>query len=106
MLKTLIERQTSDNISSCVIRSKSQVRFFIGDPNINVENSFGIIGGLYDKDGSIKWSYGELLGIRASCATSEYINTISETLTGKFTDKKEELILKVLIFLVYMKLHF
>jgi hypothetical protein len=87
LLKTLIERQTSDNISSCVVRSKSQVRFFVGDSTIDVQNSFGIIGGLYDKDGSIKWSYGELLGIRASCSTSEYINTIEHVLHGDFDGK-------------------
>ena len=42
---------------------------------------------MYDKDGSIKWSYGELLGIRASCATSEYINTIEHVLHGDFDGK-------------------
>ncbi len=87
LITNLIKRQTSDNIDACVIRSKSQVRFFVGDPNITRTDSFGIVGGLYDKDGAIKWSYGEMVGIRASCVTSDYIGTQEHVIHGDFDGK-------------------
>ena len=90
LLTTLIDRQTEDNISAVVIRNKSQVRFFVGDPTVDVQNSFGIIGGLYDREGQIQWAYGELIGIRASCCTSGYIGTQERILHGDFDGKVYE----------------
>jgi len=62
------------NLCGCVIRNKSQLRYFISEPTTNIADSFGIIGGLRTSDQRLGWEFGELLGIRASCATSGYIN--------------------------------
>ena len=52
-------------LNAVVIRSKSQVRFFIGDDTTAVPSSFGIIGGLRSADQKLGWEFGTLLGIRA-----------------------------------------
>ena len=62
-------------LNAVVIRSKSQVRFFIGDETTTVPSSFGIIGGLRSADQKLGWEFGTLLGIRASCCDSAYIKT-------------------------------
>jgi hypothetical protein len=74
-------------MNGVVIRSKSQVRFFVGDETFNVQDSYGIIGGLADQDGSINWEFGELTGIRASCATSDYIGRTEYVLHGDYDGK-------------------
>ena len=77
-----------DTINGVVIRSKSQVRFFVGDDNdANVTSSYGIIGGLANQDGSIGWEFGELTGIRASCTTSDYIGRTEYVLHGDYDGK-------------------
>ena len=76
-----------DTLNGVVIRSKSQIRYFIGDDDVNATDSFGIIGGLTDSQGSIGWEFGELVGIRASCASSEYIGTEEFVLHGDYDGK-------------------
>lgn len=80
----LINNSTVDTVNAVVIRAKSQVRFFIGDDTIAPVNSLGIVGGLTSRDGSLAWEFGELLGMRASCATSEYIGTEEFVLHGDY----------------------
>ena len=46
----MIKNFDMDTINGVVIRSKSQVRFFVGDSTTTVANSFGIIGGLASAD--------------------------------------------------------
>jgi len=86
-LVDMIKNYDMDTMNGVVIRSKSQVRFFVGDETFNVQDSYGIIGGLADQDGSIKWEFGELTGIRASCATSDYINRTEYVLHGDYDGK-------------------
>ena len=74
-LVDLIKNEDISTLNSVVIRSKSQVRYFIGDSSAEVIDSIGIIGGLTENTGSLKWEFGETVGIRASCCTSEYIGT-------------------------------
>lgn len=62
-------------LNAVVIRSKSQVRFFIGNDTTTVPSSFGVIGGLRSADQKLGWEFGTLLGIRASCCDSAYIKT-------------------------------
>jgi hypothetical protein len=86
-LVDMIKDYDMDTMNGVVIRSKSQVRFFVGDETFNVQDSYGIIGGLADQDGSIKWEFGELTGIRASCATSDYIGRTEYVLHGDYDGK-------------------
>tara|TARA_E500000178_G_scaffold290745_1_gene294324 strand:- start:506 stop:2140 length:1635 start_codon:yes stop_codon:yes gene_type:complete len=74
-----------DNVlTSVVVRTKSQFRYFIGDDTISNSDSAGIIGALRTADQQLGWEFGELLGIRASCATSGYIGQNEYVLHGDY----------------------
>ncbi len=70
-----------------VIRGKSQLRYFIGDDTAFTADSFGLIGGLRSADQRLGWEFGELLGIRASCCTSEYVGTEEIIIHGDYNGK-------------------
>lgn len=74
-------------MNGVVIRTKSQVRFFVGDDTNFAADSTGIIGGLSNNSGSIEWEFGTLLGIRASCCTSGYVGTEEFVLHGDYDGK-------------------
>jgi hypothetical protein len=76
-----------DTLNGVVVRSKSQLRYFVGDSSVDVENSFGIIGGLRAVDTSVQWEFGELLGIRASVCTSGYVGRQELILHGDYDGK-------------------
>jgi len=86
-LVNLIKNNDADTVNSVVLRSKSQVRFFVGDSTTPQIDSYGIIGGLYDKQGAINWSFGELSGIRASCTESGYIGSEEHVVHGDYDGK-------------------
>jgi hypothetical protein len=90
-LVDLIKNEDMDALTGVVIRSKSQVRYFVTTTNsgtvVAATDSLGIIGGLTDTSGSIEWEFGELLGIRASCATSDYVGTEEIILHGDHDGK-------------------
>lgn len=86
-LVNMIKKYDMDTINGVVIRGKSQVRFFVGDGTQEVAESYGIIGGLADQDGSIGWEFGELEGIRTSCVTSDYIGVEEYVLHGDHDGK-------------------
>ena len=86
-LVEVIKNYDMDTLNGVVIRKKSQVRYFFGDGNREVVSSEGIIGGLVDRSGSIEWEFGSLLGIRASCCTSEYIGREEYVLHGDYNGK-------------------
>lgn len=86
-LVDMIANYDMDTINGVVIRSKSQVRYFVGDDTFNPQDSYGIIGGLADQGGSINWEFGELTGIRASCTTSDYIGRTEYVLHGDYDGK-------------------
>ena len=81
-LVDLIKNEDISTLNSVVIRSKSQVRYFIGGSSAEVIDSIGIIGGLTENSGSLKWEFGEMVGIRASCCTSAYVGTQELVLHG------------------------
>ena len=85
-LVDLIANEDMSELTGVVIRSKSQVRYFVTSTvgsNLQVASeSVGIIGGLTNSSGSIGWEFGELLGIRASCCTSDYVGTTELILHG------------------------
>lgn len=73
--------------NSVVIRGKSQVRFFVGDDTVAADSSYGIIGGirLSQEGGSgIRWEWGDIIGIRASCCTSDYVGSEEMILHGDY----------------------
>jgi len=76
-----------DNLNAVVLRSKSQVRYFIGDDSRTVDASVGIIGGLRSADQRLGWEFGELLGIRASCCDSAYVSGVELVLHGDYDGK-------------------
>ena len=84
LVLSYIKSFDKDSLNGVVVRSKSQLRYFFGDDAQQTVNSVGIIGGLTDVDGSIGWEYGQLLGIRASCCTSEYIEGEEYVLHGDY----------------------
>ena len=90
-LVDLIKNEDMDALTGVVIRSKSQVRYFVTTTNsgtvVAATDAIGIIGGLTDTSGSIEWEFGELLGIRASCATSDYVGTDELILHGDHDGK-------------------
>lgn len=81
-LVDLIKNEDMSTLNGVVIRSKSQVRYFIGGSSVAVGDSIGIIGGLTENSGTLKWEFAEMLGIRASCCTSEYIGASEFVLHG------------------------
>jgi hypothetical protein len=71
-------------LTGVVIRTKSQLRYFVGDGTRLPSDSVGIIGGLRTSDQKLGWEFGELIGIRASCATSGYIGRTEYVLHGDY----------------------
>ena len=90
-LVDLIKNEDMDALVGVVIRAKSQVRYFVtstsGSDLVAAGESIGIIGGLTDSSGSLEWEFGELLGIRASCTTSDYVGTTEIVLHGDHNGK-------------------
>ena len=86
-LVDIIQNTDMATLNGVVVRSKSQVRYFYGDDSTNVEDSEGLVGGLTNSSGSIDWEFGGLLGIRASCCSSEYIGTEEYVLHGDYDGK-------------------
>ena len=86
-LLDIIANEDLTTLDGVVVRSKSQVRYFVTalDSNGDVvpqAESRGIIGGLTDISGSISWEFGEIEGIRTSCTTSDYVGTTEIVLHG------------------------
>ena len=71
-------------LTGVVVRTKSQLRYFIGDDKYQPRDSVGIIGGLRTSDQRLGWEFGELLGIRASCATSGFVDGTEYVLHGDY----------------------
>lgn len=71
-----------DLVSSVVIRKKSQFRFFIP-----TEGTFGLIGGLRQREGGIGFEYSQLFGIAATCAASGYVGIDEIVIHGDATGK-------------------
>lgn len=90
-LVDIIKNEDMNALTGVVIRSKSQIRYLItstiGSALQGVTESVGIIGGLTNSSGSLAWEFGELLGIRASCCTSDYIGSEEIVLFGDHDGK-------------------
>lgn len=86
-LLEIIKNNDLDLLNGVVVRSKSQVRYFFTGGEESVINGIGIVGGLTNKNGQIAWEFGELLGFRASCTTSEYIGREEFVIHGDYNGK-------------------
>jgi len=82
LLQSLPSTHDLDNMSSVVIRNKSQFRYFFPNTTTAAADTAGIIGGLRFADRRVGWEFGELLGIRAFVATSGLINDVEVVLHG------------------------
>jgi hypothetical protein len=82
----IIENEDLDSLDGVVVRSKSQVRYFITPTDssgiLAAAECTGIIGGLTNSGNGVSWEFGELFGIRTSCTTSDYIGTDEVVLFG------------------------
>lgn len=88
LLTSLPQDFDLENLNGVVIRSKSQLRYFVGDDNdAFTADSFGIIGGLRSADQRLGWEFGELIGIRASCCDSAYVGSSELVLHGDYNGK-------------------
>ena len=76
-----------DSLVGVVIRSKSQLRYFVGDADTATTDSYGFIGGLRSADQRLGWEFGELIGIRASATASAYVNRQELVLHGDYNGK-------------------
>ena len=77
-----------DSVVGVVIRSKSQIRYFIDPTTVaDAQDSFGIIGALRSADQRLGWEFGETLGIWASAACSQYVNNEELVLHGDYDGK-------------------
>jgi len=84
LLKDYSQDYDLDELSGVVVRSKSQIRYFVGGSSVATADSPGIIGGLRSADQRLGWEFGELLGIRASCCASSYVNGQELVLHGDY----------------------
>ena len=69
-------------ISSVVIRKKSQFRLFIP-----TEGTFGLLGGLRQREGGFTFEYSQLFGFPATCASSGYVGVEEVVIHGDATGK-------------------
>ena len=82
LLQSLPDTHDLTNMSSVVIRNKSQFRYFFPKTTTAASDTPGIIGGLRCADRRVGWEFGELLGIRSFVATSGLINNIETIVHG------------------------
>ena len=82
LLQGLPSSHDLDNMTSVVIRNKSQFRYFFPSTSTAASDTAGIVGGLRFADRRVGWEFGELLGIRAFVATSGLINKVETVLHG------------------------
>ena len=87
LLTALPQDYDLETLNGVVLRSKSQLRYFIGDDGVFPQDSFGIIGGLRSADQRLGWEFGELVGIRASCCDSAYVGSSELILHGDYNGK-------------------
>jgi hypothetical protein len=71
-----------ETISSVVVRRKSQFRLFIP-----AEGTFGLLGGLRQRDGGFSFEYSQLFGFPATCAASGYVGTDEFVIHGDANGK-------------------
>ena len=73
------------NISSTIIRSKSQYRIFYPTSGISETNARGIISVLKQSpEGGLVFEYADIKGLKPTCCDSFFISTVETTVSGGF----------------------
>ncbi len=73
------------NITSVNVPAKDQYRLFYPNDSDAVADSLGIIGAIkLDSEGTLRWEWGELKGIKAFCADSDFIANQERVVHGGF----------------------
>lgn len=83
--KELITNADLEKVSSLVIRSKSQVRFFFSDDTVPIADNRGVLGALRSGSEGEYWEWAEIKGIRSSVCTSGYIGPNELIIHGDYT---------------------
>ena len=90
-IQELVRTRSSESslaaINAVVVAGKSQMRFFFSDGSVDVSDSKGLIAGLKGGAEGFIWEWGEIWGIRSSCATSAYINSSEYVIHGDYDGK-------------------
>jgi hypothetical protein len=82
-INTLIIPMGGTNLTSCVIKTKSQYRLFQATSSTDQITAPGIIGTLkLQTNGSVAWEWSTTLGIKAACADSGTYGTDELTVHG------------------------
>ena len=81
-VKNMIVGETLENLSSVIIRSKSQFRYMF-----STSGSAGIIGALREYQGQYGFEFGQLSGIECTCADSGYIGQTEFIVHGSSSGK-------------------
>jgi len=81
-VKNMIVGETLTNLSSVIIRSKSQFRYMF-----STSGSAGIIGALREYQGNYSFEFGQLSGIECTCADSGYIGQTEFIVHGSSSGK-------------------
>lgn len=91
-IKYLLGYNNPNNIITCQVRDKSQVRIFFSNSNGTQTGARGILGGLnVGSNGpnvglitlsSPRWEWAQIIGINPACAHSGYINGTEYTIHG------------------------
>lgn len=84
LVKDLADTYPDEEVTSVVIRQKSQVRFFFNSATVTTADTRGIIAGIRETNGEMSWEWGELLGIQAYSVTSGWINNTEYILHGDY----------------------
>jgi hypothetical protein len=77
-----VEDLDPELISAVVIRRKAQFRLFIP-----TEGTFGLLGGLRQRDSGFGFEYSQLFGFPATCASSDYVGVEEIVIHGDATGK-------------------
>lgn len=88
-ITSLISTNDMSEVTSVVLRNKSQMRVFFSSPSVVTTSTNGIIGCLRSNKstGGWEWEWSKLYGIRASCVTSKYIGNREYVIHGDYNGK-------------------
>jgi len=81
-VKNMIVGETLSNLSSVIIRSKSQFRYMF-----STSGSAGLIGALREYQGQYAFEFGQLSGLECTCADSGYVGQTEFIIHGASNGK-------------------
>ena len=83
--KRIINELTHENVSSLVIPSKNQYRAFFPTAAGSATAAQGMLGAVRAvEQGAVDWEWADLVGIKAYCADTDYINTTETVVHGGY----------------------